>query len=142
MIYPLQNEIWISNRDGSIFLYVTIAIWKVLGPGFILGWVYSDNEGVNALGTYEDKYYVELGCWLKEYAPEIHIPHDQARPSHVTEILDWHMACGHSNSSEFSETEFQEGQRLVSKLGDCLPYDGFDFRQDDAPGDVYRRFIA
>ncbi len=39
-LYPFQNEIWISNRDGSIFLYVTKAIWKVLGPGFILEWVY------------------------------------------------------------------------------------------------------
>jgi hypothetical protein len=38
-LYPFQNEPRISNRDGSIFLYVTKAIWKVLGPGFILGWV-------------------------------------------------------------------------------------------------------
>jgi len=32
-LYPFQNGIWSSNRDGSIFLYVTKAIWKVLDPG-------------------------------------------------------------------------------------------------------------
>ena len=28
LAYPFQNDIWISNRDGNIFLYVTRTIWK------------------------------------------------------------------------------------------------------------------
>jgi len=104
--------------------------------------IYSDNESIHPIGTYEDQYYVALTCWLKQHAPNIHLAPDPDRPAHVVAVLEWVTACGNSQSASFSETEFQEGQRLVSKLGDCLPYDGFDFRQDDAPGDVYRRFIA
>ena len=36
-IYPFQNEIWISNRGGSIFLYVTRAIWKGIRSRFHFG---------------------------------------------------------------------------------------------------------
>ncbi len=36
-IYPFQNETRISNRDGSIFLYVTRTIWKGIRSRFHFG---------------------------------------------------------------------------------------------------------
>lgn len=104
--------------------------------------LYSDSEGINPLGTYEDKYYVEIRCWLTHNAPDIHIAPDPDRSPHVVAVLEWLIACGRSTSSEFSETEFTKGQRLISNLEACLPYDGFSFRQDEIPKDVYLRFIA
>ena len=36
-IYPFQNETWISNRGGNIFLSVTRAIWKGIPSRFHFG---------------------------------------------------------------------------------------------------------
>ena len=37
VLYPFQNETRISNRVGSIFLYVTTAIWKGIRSRFYFG---------------------------------------------------------------------------------------------------------
>ena len=37
MLYPFQNETRISNRDGSLFLYVTRTIWKGIRSPFHFG---------------------------------------------------------------------------------------------------------
>ena len=106
--------------------------------------LYDDTGGYAPIGTQEDRYYVHMSLWLTQESVGKDIPsiENPQRAPAINALLKWIIACGLSEASQFSDDALNEGHRVISAAASYLPYDGFSFRQYDAPRDVYLRFIA